>query len=461
MFKKMLIANRGEIAVRIIRAAREMGIRTVAIYSEADRDAKHVQLADEAYCIGGASPKESYLNMTHIITLATSIGVDAIHPGYGFLAENAHFAELCELVGITFVGPSAEAIEKMGDKSIAKKTVQEALVPTVPGSEGLIQDEEEALFLAREIGYPVIIKATAGGGGRGMRVARDHEELRHMFHLARREAEAAFGNPGVYLEKYLVRPRHVEVQIIGDRHGHIVHLGERDCSLQRRHQKIIEEAPSPAVTPELREKMGEAAVRAARAVKYVGAGTVEFLLDEDGQFYFMEMNTRIQVEHPVTEWVTGIDLIQEMIKVAYGYPLSFSQEDIEIRGWSIECRINAEDPKRNFMPTPGRIERLVLPGGFGVRVDTALESGTTIPPYYDSMIAKLIVWAPTREEVIARMERALHELVVEGPGVYTTREFLLELLAVPDVRAGRVHTRFLEERMKTASETLDSPSGLS
>ncbi|MDY0322513.1 MAG: acetyl-CoA carboxylase biotin carboxylase subunit [Candidatus Carbobacillus sp.] len=460
MFKKMLIANRGEIAVRIIRAARELGIRTVAIYSEADRKAKHVELADEAYCVGGASPKESYLNMTNIITLATSIGVDAIHPGYGFLAENAHFAELCELVGITFIGPSAEAIEKMGDKSIAKKTVQKADVPTVPGSEGLIQDEDEALLVAQSIGYPVIIKATAGGGGRGMRVATNDDELRHMFHLARREAEAAFGNSGVYLEKFLVRPRHVEVQIMGDRHGHVVHLGERDCSLQRRHQKLMEEAPSPAVSPELRQKMGEAAVRAAQAVQYVGAGTVEFLLDEDGQFYFMEMNTRIQVEHPVTEWVTGIDLIQEMIKVAYGHPLSFTQEDVELRGWSIECRINAEDPKRQFMPTPGRIERLVLPGGFGVRVDTALESGTTIPPYYDSMVAKLIVWAPNRLEAIQRMERALSELVVEGPGLHTTREFLLDLLAVPEVRTGNVHTKFLEERMKTAADKLDSPTGL-
>lgn len=460
MFKKMLIANRGEIAVRIIRAARELGIRTVAIYSEADRKAKHVELADEAYCVGGASPKESYLNMTNIITLATSIGVDAIHPGYGFLAENAHFAELCELVGITFIGPSAEAIEKMGDKSVAKKTVQKANVPTIPGSEGLIQDEEEALHTAQSIGYPVIIKATAGGGGRGMRVANNDDELRHMFHLARREAEAAFGNAGVYLEKFLVRPRHVEVQIIGDRHGHVVHLGERDCSLQRRHQKLIEEAPSPAVTPELRQKMGEAAVRAAQAVQYVGAGTVEFLLDEDGQFYFMEMNTRIQVEHPVTEWVTGIDLIQEMIKVAYGHPLSFTQEDVELRGWSIECRINAEDPKRQFMPTPGRIERLVLPGGFGVRVDTALESGTMIPPYYDSMVAKLIVWAPNRLEAIRRMERALSELVVEGPGLKTTREFLLDLLAVPEVRTGNVHTKFLEAWMKTTVNQLDSPTGL-
>ncbi|MBE3596532.1 MAG: acetyl-CoA carboxylase biotin carboxylase subunit [Hydrogenibacillus sp.] len=447
MFRKLLVANRGEIAVRIIRAAKELGIRTVAVYSEADRDALFVRMADEAYCIGPASAKESYLNMTQLIALATSIGIDAVHPGYGFLAENAHFAELCELVGITFVGPSAEAIRRMGDKMTAKKTAEAARVPTIPGSAGLVDDVEAALKFAETFGYPVIIKATSGGGGKGMRVARDPEALQKLFPLATREAEAAFGNPGVYLEKYLERPRHVEVQILADRHGNVVHLGERDCSVQRRHQKLIEEAPSPAVTPEIRQAMGEAAIRVARAVDYVGAGTIEFLLDQDGRFYFMEMNTRIQVEHPVTEWVTGIDLVQEMIRVAAGEPLSFAQEAVTMRGHAVECRINAEDPDRDFLPTPGKIERFVAPGGFGVRVDTAVTPGAVIPPYYDSMIAKLIVWAPTRDEAIRRMRRALSEFVIEGPGVKTTIPLCARVLSDSAFVSGDIDTRYLEERL--------------
>ncbi|MBE3563192.1 MAG: acetyl-CoA carboxylase biotin carboxylase subunit [Hydrogenibacillus schlegelii] len=447
MFRKLVVANRGEIAVRIIRAAKELGIRTVAVFSEADRDALFVRLADEAYCIGPPPAKESYLNMTQIVALATSVGADAVHPGYGFLAENAHFAELCRHVGLTFVGPSPEAIARMGDKMAAKKTAAIAGVPAIPGSDGLVETPEEAAEVAEAIGYPVIIKATAGGGGKGMRVAENREALIRLLPTAMQEAEAAFGSPGVYLEKYLRRPRHVEVQILADRFGNVIHLGERDCSVQRRHQKLIEEAPSPAVTPELRQALGEAAVRVARAVDYVGAGTVEFLLDEDGRFYFMEMNTRIQVEHPVTEMITGIDLVQAMIRVAAGEPLRVRQEDVAFRGHAIECRINAEDPDRDFMPTPGRIERLWLPGGFGVRVDTGLVPGATVPPYYDSMIAKLIVWAPTREEAIRRMRRALDEMVVEGPGVKTTIPLHRALMDDPQFVAGDVDTRFLERRL--------------
>ncbi len=439
------MANRGEIAVRIIRAAREMGIQTVAIYSEADRDALHVRLADEAYCIGPASSKESYLNLTNIMSLATILGVDAIHPGYGFLAENAHFSELCEECGIVFIGPKKESIEKMGDKSTAKETMRAVGVPTVPGTEGLVEDAEEAFKIAEEIGYPVIIKATAGGGGKGMRVAYSKEELEKSLSMAQKEAETAFGNPGVYLEKYVEEPRHVEIQIMADRHGNVIHLGERDCSIQRRHQKLVEETPSPALTDELREKMGKAAVLAAKAVDYVGAGTVEFLLDKHGHFYFMEMNTRVQVEHPVTEMVTGIDIIKEMIRVAAGEPLSVKQEEVRIRGWAMECRINAEDPERNFLPTPGEIEDYLPAGGFGVRVDSAVYSGYRIPPYYDSMIAKLIVWAPTREEAIERMKRALQEMIISGKGVHTTIPFHLRLLEHEKFRAGQFDTRFLEK----------------
>jgi acetyl-CoA carboxylase biotin carboxylase subunit len=444
VFNKILIANRGEIAVRIIRAAKEMGISTVAVYSEADRDALHVRLADEAYCIGPASSKESYLNLTNLMSLATLVGADAIHPGYGFLAENAHFSELCKECNITFIGPSKDAIEKMGDKSVAKETMKAAGVPTVPGTDGLIEDLDEALAIADVIGYPVIIKATAGGGGKGMRVAHNSEELIKAVAMARREAETAFGNPGVYLEKYLEEPRHVEIQILADQYGNVIHLGERDCSIQRRHQKLIEEAPSPALNPELRQKMGEAAVAAAKSVNYLGAGTVEFLLDKHGNFYFMEMNTRIQVEHPVTEMITGIDLIKEMIRVCAGEPLSIKQEDVTFRGWSIECRINAEDPDRNFMPTPGEIEYYMPPGGFGVRIDSALYSGYRIPPYYDSMVAKCIVWGSTREEAIERMKRALNEIIITGKGIHTTIPFHLKVLNHPKFRSGDFNTKFLE-----------------
>ncbi|RNB87893.1 acetyl-CoA carboxylase biotin carboxylase subunit [Brevibacillus fluminis] len=442
MFKKVLIANRGEIAVRIIRACREMGIATVAVYSEPDREALHVQLADEAYCIGPAPSKQSYLNMAALISVADRTGSDAIHPGYGFLAENAAFAQVCADNNITFIGPEPDAITRMGDKSIARQTMKEAGVPTVPGTEGLIEREEEAVSIADEIGYPVIIKATAGGGGKGMRVANNEEELVYSLHQARKEAEAAFGNAGVYIEKYLEEPRHVEIQIMGDKHGNVVYLGERDCSIQRRHQKLVEEAPSPALTEKLRKEMGKAAVEAAKAVNYHGAGTIEFLLDRHGKFYFMEMNTRIQVEHPVTEMITGIDLIREQISVAAGKPLSFAQKDVKINGWAIECRINAENPAKNFMPSPGKVEFYLPPGGYGVRVDSAVYSGYAITPFYDSMVAKLIVWGKDREEAIQRMKRALDEFVIEG--VKTTIPFHQRLLEHELFVAGDFHTKFLE-----------------
>lgn len=442
MFQKILIANRGEIAVRVIRACRELGIRSVAVYSEADRDALHVKLADEAYCIGPTSSKDSYLNMASIMSVATKVGVDAIHPGYGFLAENADFAEICSACNITFIGPDPDAITKMGDKSTAKETMKLAGVPTVPGTDGLIEDIESAIKTAREIGYPVMVKATAGGGGRGMRVAVDDEDLEKAIRQAQNEAKTAFGNPGVYLEKFVEGPRHVEIQIMADKFGNTVYLGERDCSIQRRHQKLIEEAPSPALSEELRRQMGEAAVAAAKAVNYHGAGTVEFLLDKYGKFYFMEMNTRIQVEHPVTEMVTGIDLIKEQILVAAGQPLSFTQEDIKLDGWAMECRINAENPARNFMPSPGKISNYLAPGGFGVRVDSAAYAGYTIPPYYDSMIAKLIVWGKTRQEAIDRMKRALSEFVVEG--IATTIPFHLKVMDHDVFVSGHFDTKFLE-----------------
>lgn len=442
MFQKILIANRGEIAVRIIRACREMGIRTVAVYSEADHDALHVKLADEAYCIGPTPSKESYLNMANLISLATKVGVDAIHPGYGFLAENADFAEICAACDITFIGPDPEAIAKMGDKSTAKETMKQAGVPTVPGTDGLIDSVEEAVKTAREIGYPVMIKATAGGGGRGMRVANDDQELERAIRQAQSEAMTAFGNPGVYLEKFVENPRHVEIQIMADKHGNVVHIGERDCSIQRRHQKLIEEAPSPALSAELRAKMGEAAVAAAKAVHYHGAGTVEFLLDKHGHFYFMEMNTRIQVEHPVTELVTGLDLIKEQINVAAGLPLSFTQDDVKLNGWAIECRINAENPAKNFMPSPGQIVHYLPPGGFGVRVDSAVYPGYQIPPYYDSMIAKVIVWGKDRSEAIQRMKRALSEFEISG--IATTIPFHLKVLDHEQFVKGEFDTKFLE-----------------
>jgi acetyl-CoA carboxylase, biotin carboxylase subunit len=442
MFKKVLIANRGEIAVRVIRACKEMGIATVAVYSVADKEALHVQMADEAFCIGPTASKDSYLNMTNLISVAVLTQADAIHPGYGFLAENAAFAELCAACNITFIGPGADAINKMGAKAVARETMKSAGVPTVPGSEGLIEDVEEAVQTAQIIGYPVIVKATAGGGGKGMRVANDDAELRKAIRQAQKEAETAFGNPGVYLEKYLEEPRHVEIQIIADKHGNIAYLGERDCSIQRRHQKLVEEAPSPALDQALRERMGKAAVAAAKSVNYHNAGTVEFLLDKHGQFYFMEMNTRIQVEHPVTEMVTGIDLIKEQISVAAGNPLSFEQSDVVINGWAMECRINAENPAKNFMPSPGKVDMYLPAGGYGVRVDSAVYPGYQISPFYDSMVAKLIVWGKDREEAISRMKRALEEFVISG--VKTTIPFHLQLLEHEAFVKGDFNTKFLE-----------------
>ena len=450
MFQKVLIANRGEIAVRVIRACRELGIGTVAVYSDADREALHVKLADEAYCIGPKASKESYLSIANIMSVATKVGADAIHPGYGFLAENADFAEICAACNITFIGPDPEAIIKMGDKSTAKETMKAAGVPTVPGTDGLVEDISEAIRTANEIGYPVMVKATAGGGGRGMRVAVDDEDLEKAIRQAQNEAKTAFGNPGVYLEKFVEGPRHVEIQIMADKHGNVVYLGERDCSIQRRHQKLIEEAPSPALSPELRAQMGEAAVAAARAVNYHGAGTVEFLLDKHGKFYFMEMNTRIQVEHPVTELVTGYDLIKEQIMVAAGLPLSFTQDEVVLDGWAIECRINAENPAKNFMPSPGQITQYLPPGGFGVRVDSAAYAGYVIPPYYDSMIAKLIVWGKDRNEAIARMKRALDEFVVGG--ISTTIPFHLKVLDHEVFVSGDFDTKFLENHPLDLSE---------
>lgn len=455
MFKKIVIANRGEIAVRIIRSCREMGIKTVAVYSAADKNALHVQLADEAYCIGEAPAKSSYLNIPNLLSIAAHCQAEAIHPGYGFLAENADFAQLCEEQGITFIGPSPEAIRKMGAKAIARETMKQAGVPTVPGTDGIIEDLEAVVSVARAIGYPVIAKATAGGGGKGMRVANNEEELRKAIRQAQKEAEIAFGNAGVYLEKYLEEPRHIEIQVMADRYGHVVHLGERDCSIQRRHQKLIEEAPSPALDQELREQMGKAAVMAAAAVQYCGAGTVEFLLDKDGRFYFMEMNTRIQVEHGVTEMITGIDLIREQIAVAAGKALSFCQQDIVTNGWAIECRINAEDTEKNFMPAPGRIASYLPPGGFGVRVDSAAYSGYDISPFYDSMVAKVIVWGKDREDAVQRMKRALGEFVITG--IKTTIPFHQNLLEHKVFISGVFNTRFLEEYKEVicSSDTLE------
>jgi acetyl-CoA carboxylase biotin carboxylase subunit len=442
VFRKILIANRGEIALRIIRACREMGIRTVAVYSEADRYSLHVRFADEAVCIGPPPSKQSYLNIPAIIAAAEITNADAIHPGYGFLAENDTFAEICRDCGFVFIGPSPEAIAKMGNKSVAKETVRAAGVPVIPGSEGVVSSLQEAREVARSVGYPIMLKAAAGGGGKGMRLVRDEEELERAFILARNEAEAAFGNPDLYVEKFIEQPRHIEIQVFGDHFGRIIHLNERECSLQRRHQKLIEEAPSPIMTPELRQAMGEAAIRAAQAVGYVNAGTVEFLVDKDRNFYFMEMNTRIQVEHPVTEEsIGGIDLIKEQIRVAAGEPLSLTP--LPPRFHAIECRINAEDPFQEYRPSPGTITSLHFPGGLGVRVDSHIYQGYTIPPYYDSLIAKLIAVAPTREEAIARMRRALEEFVVEG--IATTIPFHLAMMHNPDFIAGRFDTRYLEE----------------
>ncbi|RLJ87082.1 acetyl-CoA carboxylase biotin carboxylase subunit [Planococcus citreus] len=442
--KKVLIANRGEIAVRIIRACKELDIQTVAVYSEADKEALHVELADEAYCIGPKLSKDSYLNFSNIISVAKLTNCDGIHPGYGFLAENSSFAELCEACDIMFIGPTAAAISKMGTKDVARETMRQANVPVVPGSTGIVGSEEEGLEIAEKIGFPVIIKATAGGGGKGIRVARTREDFVKGLNMTQKEAAAAFGNPGVYIEKFIEDFRHIEIQVLADSHGNAIHLGERDCSIQRRMQKLVEEAPSPALSAELRAEMGEAAVKAAQAVNYRGAGTVEFIFDVENQkFYFMEMNTRIQVEHPVTEMITGIDLIQQQLKVASGETLAYKQEDVTFKGWSIECRINAENPLKNFMPSAGRVDMYLPPGGMGVRVDSAMYSGYTIPPYYDSMVAKLITFADTREEAVAKMKRALDEFVVEG--VFTTIPFHLRLMDHEVFKSGDFNTKFLEK----------------
>jgi acetyl-CoA carboxylase, biotin carboxylase subunit len=441
MFKKVLIANRGEIALRIIRACRELDIQTVAVYSEADRESLHVRFADDDVCIGPAPARESYLKIPRLIAAAEITGADAIHPGYGFLAENAEFAETCAASNITFIGPTAEQIRLMGDKATARRTMADVGVPIVPGTPGPVEDADEALGFAREIGFPVIIKAAAGGGGKGMRVANDADDFARAFQLARSEALSAFGSGDVYVEKYLARPRHIEFQILGDSHGNVIHLGERDCSVQRRHQKLIEEAPSPAMTPELRQRMGDDAVRGAKAIDYVGAGTIEMLLDTDGSYYFMEMNTRIQVEHPVTEMITGVDLVKEQIRVAAGERLSVSGLP-PLRGHVIEVRVNAEDPARNFQPSPGRIEVFNPPGGPGVRVDTHIYTGYTVPPYYDSLLAKLICQGGTRMEAIKRMQIALDSFIVEG--VTTTVPFLGRVMQNPRFQAGEVDTKFLE-----------------
>ena len=442
VFNKILIANRGEIALRIIRACRELGIRTVAVFSQADMDSLHVRFADEDICIGPPPSNESYLNIARIISAAEITDSDAIHPGYGFLAENSHFAEVCRQCKIKFIGPSPEAIRKMGDKAEAKRTMKEAGVPVVVGSDGVVKTAEEAQVIAREIGYPVIIKAAAGGGGRGMRIAHTDASLTNGFMTARSEAESAFGNPDVYVEKYEENPRHIEIQILGDEHGNVIHLGERDCSIQRRHQKLLEESPSPAISEKLRKEIGDAATAAARAIGYAGAGTVEFLLSTSGKFYFMEMNTRIQVEHPVTEFVTGIDIVRETILIAAGNKLSYKQEDVRFNGHAIEVRINAEDPERNFMPSPGTITTYHAPGGPGIRVDSHVYEEYVIPPYYDSMIAKLIAWDTDRPTCIRRLDRALDEFIIEG--VKTTIPLHKRILQNPDFLKGKYDTKFLE-----------------
>jgi acetyl-CoA carboxylase biotin carboxylase subunit len=442
-FDKLLIANRGEIALRVIRACREMGIPTVAIYSEADRDCLHARMADEAVCVGPAPSAASYLNVPNIISAALVTGAQAVHPGYGFLAENAGFARACEDTGLRFIGPRPEAIDKMGDKAVAKQTMAAAGVPTVPGSDGAVASEAQALEIARQAGYPVLIKASAGGGGRGMRVACSPEELTSNLHQAKAEAAVAFGDDTVYIEKYLSRPRHVEFQVLADTHGNAVHLFERDCSVQRRHQKLIEESPSPALTEELRAEMGEAALKAVRAVDYVNAGTVEFLLDADGRFYFMEMNTRVQVEHPVTEAITGVDIIKEQIRIAAGKEMRHtSQADLHINGHAIEFRINAEDPSANFRPHPGHIDVFNPPGGFGVRVDSHVYSGYHVPPNYDSLIAKLIVWGESRREAINRARRALDEFIVVG--IPTTIPFHQLVIENEYFQRGEVYTDFVD-----------------
>jgi len=444
LFKKILIANRGEIAVRIIRTCREMGIETVTIYSEADRDALHVQMADEAICVGPAKTADSYLNMENIISATVLSGAEAIHPGFGFLSENSKFAKMCKECKIVFIGPTGEQMDQMGNKSQARKTMIKAGVPVVPGSDGAVKNVEEGLQIAKDIGFPIMIKASSGGGGRGMRIAQNEEAFTKAFSLAQTEAQSAFGDPTMYIEKYIENPRHIEFQIVADQYGNVIHLGERDCSIQRRHQKIIEETPSPVMTPDLRQAMGEAAIRAAKAIGYQNAGTVEFLVDKSKKFYFMEMNTRIQVEHPITEMVTGLDLIEEQIKIAAGFPLAYAQKDIQIKGHAIECRINAEDPAKGFLPSPGTITELYVPGGLGVRVDSAIYHGYAIPPYYDSMIAKLIVHGDTREKAMARMKRALGEFILHG--VSTNIDFHYDILHDVDFQKGEYDTGFIQKK---------------
>ena len=443
MFNKILIANRGEIAVRIIRACREMGIQTVAVYSEADRDCLHTLLADEAICIGPAPSTQSYLNMERILSATVAMKADAIHPGFGFLSENARFAELCSKCNITFIGPSAEIINRMGNKSEARKTMIEAGVPVVPGSKEAVYTAEDGLAMAKEIGFPVMIKASSGGGGKGMRISRSEEDFTEFFNAAQLESVKGFSDDTMYIEKYIEKPRHVEFQIMADKFGNVIHLGERDCSIQRRHQKVLEEAPCSVISPELRKQMGETAVRAAKSVGYENAGTIEFLLDKDKNFYFMEMNTRIQVEHPVTEMVSGLDLIKEQIRVAAGEPLSVTQDQVEIRGHAIECRINAENPQKHFMPCPGRIQTVQLPGGNGVRVDTHIYSDYKVPANYDSMLMKLIVYDKDREAAIAKMQSALGEVIIEG--IETNINFQYEILENEAFRSGDTDTGFIEK----------------
>ncbi|MBI2841804.1 MAG: acetyl-CoA carboxylase biotin carboxylase subunit [Armatimonadetes bacterium] len=446
MFKKILIANRGEIAVRIIRACREMKISTVAVYSQADANSLHVRLANEAVCVGPPANKDSYLNMPNIISAAMITGAEAIHPGYAYFSEQPSFAEACEACNLVFIGPKASAIEKMGDKARAREMMQSAGVPVIPGTKSTVDSEQEALRAAQKMGYPALIKASAGGGGRGIRLVQNDEELVKGLKLARAEAESAFGSPAVYMEKYIEDPRHIEVQILADQHGHYVHLGERECSIQTdRHQKMVEESPSPAITPALRQKMGDAAIRAAKAAGYSSAGTVEFLLDKDGNFYFMEMNTRVQVEHPVTEAVTGVDIVQEMIRIATGEKLGISQKEAHLNGHAIECRITAEDPENGFAPSVGRISDLVFPGGLGVRVDTHIYAGYDIPPYYDPLLAKLVVWGSDRSAAIARMTRCLDELEIGG--IKTNASFHKKIMGNAYFRKGDLSTNFLRRRM--------------
>ncbi len=449
LFDKVLIANRGEIAVRICRSLRELGIDSVAIYSEADEDALHVDLADEAYCIGPASANKSYLDIPSIMSVAEIIEADAIHPGYGFLSENAYFAEVCESTGIKFIGPNSDTIAMMGDKSQARQTMKEAGVPVVPGLKDGFDNIDDAYEFAEDAGYPVIVKASAGGGGKGMRIVESADDLENAIQTARSEADAAFGDERVYIEKFLKNPKHIEFQILADTHGNTIHLGERDCSIQRRHQKMIEEAPSPVLDPELREEMGEVAVKAAQAVDYTNAGTVEFLLDDENNYFFMEMNARLQVEHPITEFVTGVDIVKEQIKIAYGKELSYTQKDIQIKGAAIECRINAEDPANDFMPSPGNINNYIIPGGFGIRIDSGVFTGASITPHYDPLVAKLIAWEQTREETIQKMKRALYEFKVGG--IKTTIPFYMGIFNNSVFKEGKYSTNFINEYLEKES----------